>query len=440
MSSPCPRSSIKQYTLSDHANEQQLIPTQLAPSAASQESSSGDSEETRRRISDDYYRSYGYLPPHEVMPRRGDFLSRNISEAPSGAQSSQASKKSKDENKPRALKASDIGFLQGLRDRNVVFQGSVDTNDSISAFILRESTSKTTEDEESNWRLDLQESQVAGEATFQRTIMMEIINRHKLGDCLKYSCESLWICQPMPKKKSENFDRMAAPKPDLAVSFRTSAVIDELRRNRLSYLTQYISPESLKEDKIDRAFHFFSMEVKNAQTSSKDNIALRQNFNVASQALHNIYMVMRLAKMEDFFFREVRFFSVTATCSGFHVRCHRAVRVDPDVWLEEDYPLGFHFEDIFSAGEGYTRAKVTGTVHNIFFEYGIKTLLPKLQEAVMAAFKALQEGTSLSSSLGKRPAEDLIDPQESFSSQRRALNDFQINTSQDSVLGQPVSA
>lgn len=194
-------------------------------------------------------------------------------------QSSQASKELKDESKRRALKASDTGFLQGLRARNVTFEGSVDPNDTISASILRESTSKTTEEEEKNWRIDVQESQMAGEATFQRTIMMEIINRHKLDHRLRYSCESIWTCQPMPRRKSESFDHMAAPKPDLAVSFRSSAVVDELRRNHLSYLTQYISPESLKGDKIDHAFHFFSMEV---QTSSQDKIALRRNFNVAS--------------------------------------------------------------------------------------------------------------------------------------------------------------
>ncbi len=124
--------------------------------------------------------------------------------------------------------------------------------------------------------------------------------------------------------------------------------------------------------------------------------------------------------MEDFVFQDVRFFSVAVTCSRFHVRCHRAVRVHPDMWLKEDYPLGFRFEDIFSAGEGYTRAKVTGIVQNIF-GYGIKTLLLKLQEAVMAAFKSLQEGTSLSSSLGKRPAEDSVEPQESFSSSESLL-------------------
>lgn len=188
------------------------------------------------------------------MPRTRNISPRSIVTTQSGAQDSQASKKSKNENKIKVLYASDTGFLQGLRDRNVVFKESVDTNDSISALILENSISKTTEDEERNWQTDLQESQMAGEATFQRTIMMEIISRHKLGDDLKYSCESIWTCKPMPKRNSESPDRMAARKPDLAVSFRTGAVIDELRRNHLSHLTRYISPESLAEGKIDRAF------------------------------------------------------------------------------------------------------------------------------------------------------------------------------------------
>ncbi|KAL9116838.1 MAG: hypothetical protein Q9187_006633, partial [Circinaria calcarea] len=243
---------------------------------------------------------------------------RNISEAPSGSQVSQVSRKSKDKQKLRIVSSNHMGFLEGLRNRNVDFDASRDTDGSISALVLGECPSSTTEEQEKNWQMDMEECQRSGEATFQRTIMMEIINRHKLGDYLKYSCESTWTCQPMPRTISKDFDRMTMPTPDLAVSFKTSALIDALRLNRLSQWMSLICPESLKENKVDRAFHFFSLEAKNAQMASQSNVALRQNFNVASLALHNMYMVMRKANMEDVFFKDVRFFSATATSSGFH--------------------------------------------------------------------------------------------------------------------------
>ena len=369
------------------------------------------------------------------MPPRNLLRSRNASEARSGTPNSRTSKELDQKEKLRTVNPSNMGFLEGLRRRNIVFEASTDHNDSISALALGECLCTTTKEEENNWQIDLHECHVSGEATFQRTIMMEILNRHKLGDCLKYSCEAIWTCNPMPRRPSLEFDRMAAPTPDLTVSFKTSAIIDERRRTHLSNLMKYICPESLGENKIDRAFHFFSVEVKNAQIASKNNVALRQNFNVASQALHNIYMLMRLAETEDTFFKDVRFFSATATSSGFHVRSHRAVKVDPEIWIENNYPLGFDFEEIFSSGEEYTRAKVTGIVQSIFFEYGIKILLPKLKEAVMTAFKKVREDVPTSTTLGKRPAEDVIAPDESFGSQRRILDEVHLDGSQESFIG-----
>ncbi|KAL9117700.1 MAG: hypothetical protein Q9187_005757, partial [Circinaria calcarea] len=111
-----------------------------------------------------------------------------------------------------------------------------------------------------------------------------------------------------------------------------------------------------------------------------------------------------------------------------------------EVWIEEDYPLGFKFEEIFTTHDGYTRTKVTGIVQNIFFEYGIKKLLPALKQAVMAVFRSFQEDALLLNSLGKRPAEDTIDTQESSGSRRRTFDDCHFDESQESLFGQPVLA
>ena len=76
-------------------------------------------------------------------------------------------------------------------------------------------------------------------------------------------------------------------------------------------------PEASEQSKDKRAFHFFSMEAKGPQFMPEDNVGYRQNFNTASQALHNMYKFMKRANELKIFFTKVRFYSVMATGSGF---------------------------------------------------------------------------------------------------------------------------
>ena len=275
------------------------------------------------------------------------------------------------------------------------------------------------------------------EAVFQRTMMVDVINRHKLGDSLDYTFESTWTCEPMPRLKSSDSYVMAAPKPDLAIAFKTEAVLPEIGLPRLKSFISYICPEAYKEGKDDRAFHFFSLEAKGAQFATGDFIGFRQNHNTASQALHNMYMFMKLANREQQFFKDVRFFSTTGTSSGFQFRVHRAVKVEEEYHIMENYPLGFRFDEIFRTEGNCKRADVCGVVENILFEYGVKILLPILQDAARIVLKKVRKATQLRSNLGKRPADDATG---SFSTQRQAIGAFQLDDSQDSVLGQTITA
>jgi hypothetical protein len=65
--------------------------------------------------------------------------------------------------------------------------------------------------------------------------------------------------------------------------------------------------ELAKDANDGRAFHFFSMEVKGAQGDLANRVAYCQNFNTASQALHDMYLFMKKADKEDEFFSKARF-------------------------------------------------------------------------------------------------------------------------------------
>ena len=329
-------------------------------------------------------------------------------------------------------------FYAGLRDRNVDFSISEDdARQMIKDMLSVPARFEVSDEEEANWKLDLLKCEREQEAVFQRTIMMDAISRHKLGDLLDYTCESPWTCDPMPRRNSGEPYKMALPKPDLAIAFKSRAIISPFAWPNLRPFMKYICPEAYKEGKADRVFHFFSLEVKGANFNPGDFIGVRQNLNAASQALHNMWTFMKIANQESTFFKDVRFFSATATSAGFQFRVHRAVMVGEDERIENDYPLGFHFDEIFRTDANYKRSDVSVVVQNILFEYGVKTLLPILKSAVTAVLKKVRKNAELQSALGKRPAEETID---SFNTQRQAIGAFQLDNSQDSVLGQTIAA
>lgn len=141
-------------------------------------------------------------------------------------------------------------------------------------------------------------------------------------------------------------------------------------------------PESVEPVKRDRAFHFLLIEAKGARTQNANWIAHRQNFNTASQALHNIYYFVEMAGTLAAFYEKVRFYSIVATDLVFHVRVHRA-RELKEHRIQQDYPLEFLYDVVYDhRGGGYTKAETTAIVKNILIDYGIKVLKPLLVQTM----------------------------------------------------------
>ncbi len=399
-----------------------------------------------------WYRSYGYEPPEEAMPvtddaiadtqyinlpgiaftnvdtNRAEFyiclLERNVSFE---ADTDYGTVKVNDDKTvsikamilaglPKPLRTDSSRADEGDRGHDLLFP-SDDTVEPSQTKDERIRAKDRAEEEEKYWKADLDKCEGADEAIFQRTIMMDIIDRHKLAYELDWVCESAWTCRRMPQKVSglPNQCQTTPPKPDLAVAFKTKCVMgDKTELIDLGSLKGHMCAELAKDANDGRAFHFFSMEVKGAQGDLANRAAYCQNFNTATQALHNMYLFMEKAGMEDAFFATVRFFSVIATTACFKVRVHRAVkRISERGRIHPDYPLDFKFDELFETGKGnYTRGLVSGIVKNIFSQYGVKILLPLLKSAVEAVLQLLhtksnaavasREGTSLDEPLQGR--------------------------------------
>jgi hypothetical protein len=281
-----------------------------------------------------------------------------------------------------------------LAGRNVDFKSRVDEDRKwIESTMLSKSRKSCSVREEQNWRTDLSKSAISDEAIFQRTIMMDLINRHQLADTLDYTCESRWTCpSSMPHKNPELAKKMPKPKPDLAVAFQADCLLPVFQQTDLDSLRSIMCPESSGEVKRDRAFHFLSIEVKKAKGQLDSWVAHRQNFNTATQALHNIWYFMDLAGKEslEIFYKKVRFYSVVATPGSFHVRVHRAIELEKGR-IEKDYPLAFVYDVLHNhQAETYTKAEATGIIRNILIEYGVKTLQPILKKTLEKVWENFQ--------------------------------------------------
>lgn len=122
------------------------------------------------------------------------------------------------------------------------------------------------------------------EAVFQRTIMMDWIDRHQLADVPDYSCESHWECVGMPQRPLTIAGRIASPRLDLVVASKTESILGTFEQYDLGAYLQTMCPE----DKSDGAFHFLSIAVEGVTADIAKCKAHGQNFNTATQALHNI--------------------------------------------------------------------------------------------------------------------------------------------------------
>lgn len=234
----------------------------------------------------------------------------------------------------------------------------------------------------------------------------------------------------MPRNMPVDALPTCQPRPDLAVAFKRSSLINTPKFTKLQTLRTQMCPEVTTDAQGERrAFHFFSLEAKKPDAHKGESLASLQNLNTATQALYNIYVFMKRAQMEQKFFKEVRFYSIIATSQVFEVRVHRAVELDADVHIRHDYPLGFRHDVLLKIeSEHYEKAKVIHIVKNILTEYGVKKLHPILEEAVKEVLLRLpphhNTQTTTRTSIGKRPADGLL---ESFgSAQRRRLDELDV--------------
>ena len=311
------------------------------------------------------------------------------------------------------------------------------------------------------WMADIENCRGENEAIFQRTIMMSFLDRYRLifgdiqrsesgsgeqlGKKLAFSVEAEWACDPMPTRAltpntTVSTPFLAAPKPDLCISFRREVdLIPEslwdLMPPETSKLVCY-EGEGPPFDK--RAFGFFVVEGKKSRLSPDDRVALYQALNDASQALHNMFEFFRQAEQEDIFFKNVRFFSATTTEKGLKVRIHRAERIKAGsgakmpIYADPPYDLEFKYEEYASfLYEEFNRQNVINTFAKIMVGYGEGKLYGLLRAAAQEINKRLkaysEEGTDPASKINdhrhgqkRRPTQNSSrDPSQNEQSDRR---------------------
>jgi hypothetical protein len=309
-------------------------------------------------------------------------------------------------------------FSTGLEDRNVFLKETAARDpqaDHINSLASGEpflETDKEKQFHDELWTLDQAKcDEVSNEAVFQRTVMMNLITRHRLiyNGCANYphvldfSVEEPWSCYPMPTraywKKEGGY--LTQPKPDLAVCFRREALIPErLWKDMPMSIKCLACYENTNDSGKTRVFHFFAIEAKKATISINDNIGKRQSLNNASQALHNMYEFFKDAgpNHEEEFFTKVRFFSVVASTEGLNIRIHRATREPAEgngrvgLIMKErpDYPLRFEYQDFISIQRDlFNRNRVFEVFEKILIGYGANELYLLLRNAAKAIMEKL---------------------------------------------------
>ncbi|KAI9874696.1 MAG: hypothetical protein M1830_009389 [Pleopsidium flavum] len=426
--------------------------TERAPSETSHTGSS-----SRLSIGADiveYYRSRGYEVPEE------EYMSSTLHSTPVPP-SEVTSIQGKKPKKPPTVKATEEEKMNGaLLDHKIDTRSTLDVDmKKIEELVLSDCSSRHIQqharDEETNrreekyWEVDMSKCASSNEAVFQRTIMMTILNRHKLDDKLDYICEAIWISERFPCKDCKEKEcKISKPQPDLAVAFKTTSLLPDdaftpdLRR--LGLLIGHMFPEGEIVSKSERAFHFFALEVKGKRGTIDNTVAEFQNLNTASQGLYNMYRCLKEANDLDTFFKEVRFFSALATTESFSLRVHRPLRLRSSRSNNPEYPIGFGFAQVIRIRGDYSKSKVLGIMHNILSRYGVERLYPILKRtmrtlleldsssASQSSLDELNPGLASQSSPRKRTAENLDDSFNSLaSSQRRRVDNLNVHDSQE---------
>jgi hypothetical protein len=216
---------------------------------------------------------------------------------------------------------------------------------------------------------DVKRCTFSNEAVLQRTIMMEIIDRHQLHKFLTFNSEGQWYQNCSEYLISRDSDMVTLPKPDLNVSF----TLDAFNRSAPvpGNLKKAFRPDISTGGKDARCFPFLFFEAKKADESLQN--AYMANLHSASQALLNIYAWMVRSQHADTFFEKVRVFTFVLNAQKLSVRMHRATRHEVTL-------LQYHFVELVDLTK-YSKDQACLLVRNILDKYAIEELHPILKLA-----------------------------------------------------------
>lgn len=233
-------------------------------------------------------------------------------------------------------------------------------------------------------------------------MMMNMLNRYTLNEKINFVYETTWYahrfsCRDCSAEQCKIFKSTS----NLTVEFQSDSLLmnDEfsIAWTRLKFLKDYIFSERTKRYQKDRAFHYFSMKMKEKRGTLDNKMTQDQNLNTVSQTLFNIYCCMKKINELNLFFEEIRIFFAVATVENFWLRVHRDVKVNERQHNNKDYSIGFKFDDVIDLRKEYFRSRVSDIIHNVLCRYEVETLHSIMRKIVKILLdRASIEGTQLS--------------------------------------------
>lgn len=249
----------------------------------------------------------------------------------------------------------------------------------------------STNHTESEWQADLQKCGVGSEQTFQCTIMIQAINRHRfLGfqTTLDYSIGQEWHNTFLPKlyiaKPNPSYDHISlpAPHPDLCVGFSPKKFFANYEVEQFEiprHLMDHLIPEKIgATGDPSRVFPFLMMEVKGSASDVGGSRATHQSLNDAAHAPYNMWQFMRVTpKLEQKFFESFMVFTAGGHGKEFWIKIHRPMRLET-----QGCPMAFQYRHILvTESKPYSQEVVTLYLKRVMV-WGIRALLPHLRSAV----------------------------------------------------------
>ncbi|RMZ90558.1 hypothetical protein DV736_g2212, partial [Chaetothyriales sp. CBS 134916] len=233
--------------------------------------------------------------------------------------------------------------------------------------------------EEFDW--DREQCYNSSEADFHRTIMISIIDRYDLRNLFAFSCEEQWgVSDRFLIKPTRPKSKISQPKPDLALSFQRSALINDDLLDYPVELAKCLHPGVRGRE---RWFPFVFVEAKKDDNSLRD--AFEKALHAASQSLFNIYQWMRLVlRLEEQFFENVRVFTIVLNNEDITLRIHRAVK-GPGDRLRYKFALVAKIKD-------YNRLEACHVVKSVLVDYALPHLHPILKDTYETVAKMDRPG------------------------------------------------